>query len=96
MFARAVKRLTRNFSGGCRRTQLSSDSCVGTVRLKMGRLKAPENEFTPSDLPSDHRLVMIGIPRGSGNFECVEPNGGQMLVEVGTKLKKMLLITRGE
>ena len=62
----------------------------------MGRLKAPENEFSPSTLPPDHRLVMIGIPRGSGNFECIDPEGEERLVEVGTKLKKMVLITRGE
>ncbi|ORX36013.1 hypothetical protein BD324DRAFT_682153 [Kockovaella imperatae] len=62
----------------------------------MGRPKAPVNDLSPSTLPPDHKLVMIGIPRGSGNFECVDPEGEERLVEVGTKLKKMVLITRGD
>jgi hypothetical protein len=64
----------------------------------MGRpkSKAATTEYTPSTLPSDHRLVILGIPQGSNNFLCSDPEGVERLVELGAKLRRSVLATRGE
>ena len=62
----------------------------------MPRPKAPLNEYSPSALPPDHRLVVLGLPRGSNNFESRDTAGVYRLVELGTKIRKMVIVTRGE
>ncbi|GFZ43562.1 hypothetical protein JCM24511_01282 [Saitozyma sp. JCM 24511] len=64
----------------------------------MGRpkAKAATTEYTPSTLPSDHRLVILGIPQGSNNFLCSDPEGVERLVELGAKLRRSVLATRGD
>ena len=62
----------------------------------MGRAKAPTTDLSPAALPSDHILVQLGIPKGSNNYLCVDPEGLERLVEIGTKIRKAVLATRGE
>ena len=61
----------------------------------MGRPKPPTTEFTPTALPDDHRLVVLGPPKGSNNFESTDTEGVERLVEIGMKLRKVVLATRG-
>jgi probable RNA-binding protein EIF1AD len=62
----------------------------------MGRNKAPTTDLSPGSLPADHLLVQLGVPKGSNNFLCTDTDGIERLVELGTKIRKTVLATRGE
>ena len=62
----------------------------------MGRKQAPTTDLSPGSLPADHLLVQLGVPKGSNNFLCTDTDGAERLVELGTKIRKTVLATRGE
>lgn len=61
----------------------------------MPRLQAPEAPYTPSEAPKDVVIVRLGAPTGSNNFNSVDADGIERLVELPAKIRKMTLASRG-
>lgn len=57
--------------------------------------QSKDDDYTPTSLPPDHFLVQLGIPKGSNNFLCIDTDGTERLVEIGNKIRKQVLATRG-
>ncbi|WVQ85270.1 hypothetical protein IAT38_007435 [Cryptococcus sp. DSM 104549] len=64
----------------------------------MGRkAQAPTESYAPP-LPTEHFLAHLRAPQGSNNFLCVDTDGVERLVEVGSKLRRLkgLIVMRGD
>lgn len=64
----------------------------------MPRHKPPSLDLSPTSLPPDHRLVLLGPRQGSNNFTSTDPQGVSRLVELGSKLRGRgaVLVARGD
>lgn len=62
----------------------------------MGRQAPPSSSYSPANLPADWRLVELGAPQGSNGFLCVDDSGEERLVEMGSKLRRVVYASRGE
>jgi probable RNA-binding protein EIF1AD len=58
--------------------------------------QAQEDEYNPIALPPDYLFIRLGPPRGSSNYTCTDPQGVDRLVEIGSRIRKTVLATRGQ
>ncbi|KAK4688339.1 putative RNA-binding protein EIF1AD, partial [Tremellales sp. Uapishka_1] len=61
----------------------------------MGRPQPPVSSYSPSNLPSDQRLVRLGPPQGSNAFLSTDAEAIERLVEMPTKLRRVVHASRG-